>query len=160
MRGASFHSGVLSFHQFSIGGQFIIFIWRFFCYQKPQWTLNKTLSIHTQWWSLMSNSIYISFISFIQPWSLYHIYPAMIIYRYNNCIHLLQLEPHVNGPFTPDLASPISKLGANAKKHEWPLDIRVGKLSSTHGKLAYCTRTGCWYVVFVWLYVTVVWYWL
>ena len=43
----------------------------------------------------------------------------------SNC--LFQLEPHVNGPFTPDLASPISKLGENAKQNGWPLDIRVGK---------------------------------
>jgi len=45
-------------------------------------------------------------------------------------INLDTLEPHVNGPFTPDLASPISKLGANAKKNGWPLDIRVGLIGS------------------------------
>ncbi len=37
-----------------------------------------------------------------------------------------QLEPHVNGPFTPDLASPISKLGENAKANGWPTEIKVG----------------------------------
>lgn len=42
-------------------------------------------------------------------------------------IDLNTLEPHVNGPFTPDLAHPISKLGENAKKAGWPLDIKVGK---------------------------------
>ena len=31
----------------------------------------------------------------------------------------------MNGPFTPDLANPISKLGENAEKNGWPLDIRV-----------------------------------
>ena len=36
-----------------------------------------------------------------------------------------ELEPHVNGPFTPDLANPISKLGEEAKKHNWPLDVKV-----------------------------------
>lgn len=40
------------------------------------------------------------------------------------------LEPHVNGPFTPDLASPISKLGDNAKKNGWPVDIKVGLIGS------------------------------
>ncbi len=38
---------------------------------------------------------------------------------------LLQLEPLVNGPFTPDLSNPISKLGEAAQKNDWPLDIRV-----------------------------------
>jgi len=41
-------------------------------------------------------------------------------------INLSELEPHVNGPFTPDLANPIGQLGEEAKKHGWPLDIRVG----------------------------------
>jgi len=45
-------------------------------------------------------------------------------------INLSTLEPHVNGPFTPDLASPISELAANAKKNDWPLDIRVGLIGS------------------------------
>ena len=39
-----------------------------------------------------------------------------------------QLEPHVNGPFTPDLAHPISKLGEAAQANGWPIDIKVGKL--------------------------------
>lgn len=36
--------------------------------------------------------------------------------HYDEVIHidLNKLVPHVNGPFTPDLASPIDKLGANA----------------------------------------------
>lgn len=45
-------------------------------------------------------------------------------------INLDTLEPHVNGPFTPDLAHPISKLGANSKKNGYPLDIRVGLIGS------------------------------
>lgn len=45
-------------------------------------------------------------------------------------INLSELEPHVNGPFTPDLAHPIDKLGGNAKKAGWPLDIRVGLIGS------------------------------
>lgn len=43
-------------------------------------------------------------------------------------INLSELEPHVNGPFTPDLAHPISKLGANAKANNWPLEVKVGEL--------------------------------
>jgi len=39
---------------------------------------------------------------------------------------IVQLEPHVNGPFTPDLAHPISKLGQTAKAKGWPMDISVG----------------------------------
>ncbi|XP_061175070.1 aconitate hydratase, mitochondrial-like [Saccostrea echinata] len=45
-------------------------------------------------------------------------------------IDLNKLEPHVNGPFTPDLAHPISKLGQIAKENEWPLDIKVGLIGS------------------------------
>ena len=45
-------------------------------------------------------------------------------------INLSTLEPHVNGPFTPDLAHPISKLGENAKKNNYPLDIKVGLIGS------------------------------
>lgn len=45
-------------------------------------------------------------------------------------INLDTLEPHVNGPFTPDLAHPISKLGVNAKKNDYPNDIRVGLIGS------------------------------
>lgn len=45
-------------------------------------------------------------------------------------INLDTLEPHVNGPFTPDLAHPISKLGANSKKNGYPLDISVGLIGS------------------------------
>lgn len=45
-------------------------------------------------------------------------------------INLDELEPHVNGPYTPDLATPISKLGETAKKHNWPMDVRVGLIGS------------------------------
>uniref|UniRef100_A0A6M2DLG5 Aconitate hydratase, mitochondrial n=1 Tax=Xenopsylla cheopis TaxID=163159 RepID=A0A6M2DLG5_XENCH len=45
-------------------------------------------------------------------------------------INLDTLEPHVNGPFTPDLASTISKLGNNAKEKGWPMDIKVGLIGS------------------------------
>lgn len=45
-------------------------------------------------------------------------------------INLSQLEPHINGPFTPDLCTPVSKLAETAKKNDWPLDIRVGLIGS------------------------------
>ena len=41
-------------------------------------------------------------------------------------INLSDLEPHVNGPFTPDLATPISKLSETAKSEGWPLKLDVG----------------------------------
>ena len=45
-------------------------------------------------------------------------------------IDLSTLEPHVNGPFTPDLAWPISKLGEAAKENHWPMAIEVGLIGS------------------------------
>ncbi|THD21814.1 Aconitate hydratase mitochondrial [Fasciola hepatica] len=45
-------------------------------------------------------------------------------------INLDTLEPHVNGPFTPDLAHPISKLGERAKQNNWPMTISVGLIGS------------------------------
>lgn len=45
-------------------------------------------------------------------------------------INLSELEPHVNGPFTPDRATPISKIGQVAKENGWPLEISVGLIGS------------------------------
>lgn len=45
-------------------------------------------------------------------------------------INLDTLEPHVNGPFTPDLSNPISSLGQSAKTAGWPVDIKVGLIGS------------------------------
>jgi len=45
-------------------------------------------------------------------------------------IDLSTLEPHVNGPFTPDLATPISKLGDAAKSNGWPLEVKDGLIGS------------------------------
>jgi aconitate hydratase len=45
-------------------------------------------------------------------------------------IDLNTLEPHVNGPFTPDLAWPISKLAAAARDNSWPTTIEVGLIGS------------------------------
>jgi aconitate hydratase len=45
-------------------------------------------------------------------------------------INLSELEPHLNGPFTPDLATPISKMKEEAIKNNWPLKIEVGLIGS------------------------------
>ena len=45
-------------------------------------------------------------------------------------INLSTLEPHLNGPFTPDLATPISKMKEEAKKNGWPTKIEVGLIGS------------------------------
>jgi len=45
-------------------------------------------------------------------------------------INLSTLEPHLNGPFTPDLATPISKLKEAAAKNGWPTKIEVGLIGS------------------------------
>lgn len=45
-------------------------------------------------------------------------------------INLSQLEPHLNGPFTPDLATPISKMKEEAAKNDWPLKVEVGLIGS------------------------------
>jgi len=45
-------------------------------------------------------------------------------------INLSELEPHVNGPFTPDLAWPISKFAAAVKENGWPVKLEVGLIGS------------------------------
>ncbi len=45
-------------------------------------------------------------------------------------INLSTLEPHVNGPFTPDLATPISQFAAAVKKNNWPDKLEVGLIGS------------------------------
>ncbi len=45
-------------------------------------------------------------------------------------INLSELEPHINGPFTPDLAWPISKFAAAVKENGWPRYFEVGLIGS------------------------------
>lgn len=45
-------------------------------------------------------------------------------------INLSELEPHVNGPFTPDLAWPLSKFAAAVKENGWPAKLEVGLIGS------------------------------
>lgn len=45
-------------------------------------------------------------------------------------INLDELEPHVNGPFTPDLAWPISKFAEAVKANNWPERLEVALIGS------------------------------
>ncbi len=45
-------------------------------------------------------------------------------------INLSELEPHLNGPFTPDRATPISEMAKVAADNNWPTDIEVGLIGS------------------------------
>lgn len=45
-------------------------------------------------------------------------------------IDLSELKPHLNGPFTPDLATPISEMGKKAKEHDWPINVDWGLIGS------------------------------
>jgi len=45
-------------------------------------------------------------------------------------INLSELEPHLNGPFTPDLATPISKMKEVAAANGWPTKVEVGLIGS------------------------------
>ncbi|HSJ69104.1 MAG TPA: aconitate hydratase [Anditalea sp.] len=45
-------------------------------------------------------------------------------------INLSELEPHINGPFTPDLAWPISQFAAAVREHGWPEKLEVGLIGS------------------------------
>lgn len=45
-------------------------------------------------------------------------------------INLSELEPHINGPFTPDLATPISKFKDAVEANKWPEELKVGLIGS------------------------------
>ena len=45
-------------------------------------------------------------------------------------INLDELEPYVNGPFTPDLATPISQMAAAVAEHGWPDAVEVALIGS------------------------------
>ncbi|KAJ7267427.1 aconitase family-domain-containing protein [Mycena rebaudengoi] len=45
-------------------------------------------------------------------------------------INLSELEPHINGPFTPDLATPISQFATEVKKNGWPDELKVALIGS------------------------------
>jgi len=45
-------------------------------------------------------------------------------------INLSELEPHVNGPFTPDRGTPISKMRSEAEANGWPTKVEWGLIGS------------------------------
>ncbi|ODV61293.1 aconitate hydratase ACO2 [Ascoidea rubescens DSM 1968] len=45
-------------------------------------------------------------------------------------LNLSELEPHINGPFTPDLSTPISKFGEVTKQNKWPETVSAGLIGS------------------------------
>ena len=45
-------------------------------------------------------------------------------------IDLNTLMPHINGPFTPDLATPVSEMGEKATSNEWPVEVEWGLIGS------------------------------
>ena len=45
-------------------------------------------------------------------------------------INLDKLMPHINGPFTPDLATPVNEMGQKAREQGWPMDVEWGLIGS------------------------------
>jgi aconitate hydratase len=45
-------------------------------------------------------------------------------------INLSELEPHLNGPMTPDLAHPVGEVGKRAKAQNWPVEVSAGLIGS------------------------------
>ncbi|EAY28608.1 aconitate hydratase [Microscilla marina] len=45
-------------------------------------------------------------------------------------INLSELKPHINGPFTPDLATPVGEMTEKAKKNDWPMEVEWGLIGS------------------------------
>ncbi|KAG6048516.1 hypothetical protein E4U17_007116 [Claviceps sp. LM77 group G4] len=45
-------------------------------------------------------------------------------------IHLSTLEPHINGPFTPDLATPLGQFGATVREKQWPEKLSAALIGS------------------------------
>ncbi|MCW5519122.1 aconitate hydratase [Aureitalea sp. L0-47] len=45
-------------------------------------------------------------------------------------INLSELRPHLNGPFTPDLATPVGELGEKARANDWPINVMWGLIGS------------------------------
>jgi len=45
-------------------------------------------------------------------------------------LDLNTLRPHINGPFTPDLSTPVSEISKVAKANDWPLKLEWGLIGS------------------------------
>lgn len=56
-------------------------------------------------------------------------------------INLSELEPHINGPFTPDLSTPLSKFKDAVAQNKWPETFGAGLIGScTNSSYADMTR--------------------
>jgi homoaconitase len=56
-------------------------------------------------------------------------------------INLSTLEPHINGPFTPDLSTPLSKFSQVVAENNWPTTFSSGLIGScTNSSYADMTR--------------------
>lgn len=53
-------------------------------------------------------------------------------------LNLTELEPHINGPFTPDLAHPLSKFAEELRKNKWPTELKVGAHARTRARVHAC----------------------
>ncbi len=45
-------------------------------------------------------------------------------------INLSELKPHLNGPFSPDIATPVGEMTQKAKENDWPLKVEWGLIGS------------------------------
>ena len=45
-------------------------------------------------------------------------------------LNFSELEPHINGPFTPDRGTPVSKMRAEAEANDWPMKVEWGLIGS------------------------------
>jgi aconitate hydratase len=45
-------------------------------------------------------------------------------------INLSELEPYINGPFSPDISTPVSEMKSAAEKNGWPVNVEVGLIGS------------------------------
>lgn len=45
-------------------------------------------------------------------------------------INLSEIEPHLNGPFTPDAATPLSEMSVKGPKNDYPMDVEVALIGS------------------------------
>lgn len=61
---------------------------------------------------------------------IFFMFPCSILTRMNPFQDLSELEPHINGPFTPDLATPLSKFKDAVKENGWPQDLKVALIGS------------------------------
>ena len=49
----------------------------------------------------------------------------------------------MNGPFTPDLANPVAKVGQAAEENGWPTDIKVGEYICGHRVWVHVSHVWC-----------------